>query len=158
MKVDFLKGLGYVGFTARIKRISDLLIYSAREHYNSINIGIEPNWHLIFLLLKEEEQLTVTEIANRLQFSHPAIIKIVKKMKEKGYLERFTDSKDSRKQCIRLSGKAIHELPKFEAEWQNIQLVIRGLVDDDFLERLNQLDQKLKDKSFQERYKDQISI
>ena len=157
MKEDFLKSLGYIGFTARIKRISDILIYSAREHYKNINIGIEPNWHLIFLLLKKEEQLTVTEIANRLQFSHPAVIKIVKKMKERGYLERFTDSKDSRKQCIRLSKKAIQELPIFEAEWQNIKVVINELVDDDFLIQLNQLEQKLNDKSFTERYREQIT-
>lgn len=154
MPEDFLLELGHIGFTARIKRISDLLIYSAREHYKSINIGIEPNWHLIFLLLKKEDQLTVTEIAHRLQFSHPAVIKIVKKMKESGYLESITDTQDSRKRFIRLSKYAIQKLPVFETEWENIQIVIKELVDDDFLMRVNLLEQKLNDKSFIERYKE----
>ncbi|MDA3955071.1 MAG: MarR family transcriptional regulator [Bacteroidales bacterium] len=156
MNEDFLKELGHIGFTARIKRISDKLIYSAREHYRTLNLNVEPNWHVLFLLLKKEKQLTVTEIANQLQFSHPAVIKIVNKMKEKGYVVSYTDSKDNRKQFIQLSKKAIKELPRFETEWLNIQTVLEKIVDDDFLKNLNQLEKKLNDKSFVERYKEQI--
>ena len=74
MKDDFLQELVFVGFTARMKRISDSLMYDARKIYEDLDIGIEPNWHLIFLLLKKEEQLTVTEIAQKLGFSHPVVM------------------------------------------------------------------------------------
>jgi len=151
MKNDFLKQLHSKGFTARIKRLSDTLIYNAREYYKHSILDIEPNWHLIFLLLKEKKQLTVTEIAFTLGFSHPAIIKIVKKMKEHGYLESIADKNDSRKQQIQLSEKAIKKLPEMEEEWLKIQEVIDEFVDDEFLQKLGEVEEKLAELSFMER-------
>ncbi len=153
MKEDFLKDLEYLGFTARIKRISDKLIYSAIDHYKRIDIGIEPNWHIIFLILKKKEKLTITEISNQLQLSHPAVVKIVKKMKERAYLESVADSSDTRKQFISMTKKAKKELPKFEKEWDNIQQIIQELVDHNFLEGLSRFEESLNERSFSERYK-----
>ena len=154
MKEDFLKELSFVGFTARMKRISDSLMYDARKIYDDLDIGIEPNWHLIFLLLKKENQLTVTEISQKLGFSHPAIIKIIKKMKEKGFVESLTDPNDFRKQRLQLSEKSIKVLPHFEAEWQKIELIIEGIVDLDFLQKLAKVEDALNTKSLFEGYKE----
>lgn len=153
MKEDFLKELEFVGFTARIKRISDSFMYDARKVYEDLGIGIEPNWHLIFLLLKKENQLTVTQIAQKLQFSHPAIIKITKKMKEKGYLVRIADTKDSRKQLLQLSEKGLKELPLFEKEWDKIERIIKEFVDQDFLDKLQGIEEKLNESGLFDRYK-----
>jgi len=153
MEKDFLKELAFVGFTARVKRISDLLMYDARKVYEDLQIGIEPNWHLIFLLLKKEKQLTVTEIAYKLKFSHPAVIKIIKKMKDKGYIESITDSNDSRKQLLQLSIKSINELPRFEKEWDRIEMIIQEFVDADFLAKLSEIENDLQQHGLFERYK-----
>lgn len=152
MKEDFLQQIESLGFTARLKRLSDILVYSAREHYKNIDLDIDPNWHLVFLLLKENGQLTVTEIASKLGFSHPGVIKIVKKMKESYYLESITDKKDSRKQQLQLSEKALNNLPKFEKEWSNIQQVIEEVIDEEFYENLARIENRLKEASFIERY------
>ncbi len=155
MKDDFLQELVFVGFTARMKRISDSLMYDARKIYEDLDIGIEPNWHLIFLLLKKEEQLTVTEIAQKLGFSHPAIIKIIKKMKEAGYIESITDIKDSRRQLLQLSEKSIKDLPIFEKEWTAIEKNIEDIVDKAFLQKLSEVEEKLQNGGLFERYKNQ---
>lgn len=153
MKKDFLNELEFVGFTARIKRISDVLMYDARKVYEDLQIGIEPNWHLIFLLLKKNKQLTVTEIAHHLKFSHPAVIKIVKKMKAKGYIEAITDVKDSRRQLLQLTEKSKEALPIFEKEWDKIEIIIQEFVDVEFLDKLNKIEDKLQEKGLFERYK-----
>lgn len=153
MKDDFLQELQFVGFTARMKRISDGLMYDARKIYEDLNIGIEPNWHLIFLLLKKEGQLTVTEIAQTLRFSHPAIIKIIKKMEEKGFIQRIADPNDSRKQLLQLSEKSIEMLPRFEEEWKKIEEVIQDIVDDAFLQKLAEVEEKLQHTSLFTGYK-----
>lgn len=151
MKNDFIKELTFKGFTARIKRLSDLLLYDARRIYETTNIGIEPNWHLIFLLLKKEKSLTVTEISQRLGLSHPAIIKIVKKMKQSGYIDHAVDEKDNRKQLLRLTTKGLEELPFLEEKWEIIQSTIKELVDLEFLEKLGEVESRLSQKSLFER-------
>ena len=159
MKDDFLAELGYSGFSARLKRISDLLLYSTRDLYKSLDLEIEPNWHLIFLLLKREESLSVTEIASRLQFSHPAVIKMVKKMKERGYLFSVADGIDARKQLLSLTRKAKSDLPKFEKIWDTIQSVIEELLGDEnvLFQNLRLLEKNIKEKSIKERAKAKLN-
>ena len=152
MNQDFLPELQHLGFTARIKRLNEKIVSSTIDHYSSLNLKIEPNWHVIFLLLKQRGRLTVTEIANALGFSHPAMIKITRKMKDQGYLDTFKDDKDGRKTLIQLSKNGQKVLPAFETEWQKIQEVLKEVVTDDFLEKLTHLEQELQKQSFKERY------
>jgi DNA-binding MarR family transcriptional regulator len=151
--MDYLKELEYTGITARIKRISDTLMHDARRVYEYLDLSIEPNWHLVFLLLKKESQLSVTEISHKLKFSHPAVINIIKKMKSRGYLISNTDAKDSRKQIIQLSKKAYQELPKFEKEWNDIQVVVGDIFNKEFLQKLSEVESKMADGSLLERLK-----
>lgn len=158
MKTDFLQKIEHLGFTARIKRLNEKIVSSTLEHYSSLNLGIEPNWHVIFLLLKEKGKLTVTEIASALGFSHPAMIKITRKMKNQGYLESFKDPNDGRKTFIQLSKKGKEALPALEEEWGRIQDVLREFVSDAFLESLKQLEQDFDHLGFKERYQRRFGL
>lgn len=151
MSEDYLQELEFIGFTARIKRLSDSLIYDARKIYKNLELDIEPNWHLIFLLLKKKGKLSITGIAKELGFSHPAIIKIIKKMKEKGYVSSISDENDNRKQFIQLTKKSFNELPQLEQHWDTIQQKIEDLVSKDFLTKLNKIEHLLENKSLFDR-------
>lgn len=118
MKEDFLKELGYLAFATRLKRLSDRMMHSGRAMYKSLDMDIEPNWYLIFKLLKRDGQLSVTEIADKLQFSHPSVISINNKMIQKGYLQTTKSATDGRKQLLELTPKAKEALPKFEEVWE----------------------------------------
>ena len=76
MNNDFLKELGYLGLIARLKRLSDSMLYSIRDLYKLEDIDIEPNWHLVFLILKKHKTRTMTEIAESFHLSQAAIVKI----------------------------------------------------------------------------------
>ena len=151
MDKDFLQQLEFTGFTARIKRLSDGLLYDAITVYKQMDKDIEPNWHLVFLLLKNKGEMSVTEIAKQLGFSHPAVIKIVNKMKAKGYLEGLLDEKDSRRTLLRLTEKSKEEIPHLEQNWNLIQAVIQEFIDKEFLDKLTKVEECLRDKSFLER-------
>lgn len=157
MKEDFLKELEYLGFTARIKRISDALIYNSRELYKAMDLGIEPNWHLIFLALKKEEKLSVTELAEMLHLSHQAIVKIANKMKSGGYIASIPSRDDSRKQLLYLTEKSLEEFPKYEKEWNNIKSIIEDLVSPEFFHNIQSFEEKIAKESFAERYLKLIS-
>nr|WP_299389173.1 bifunctional helix-turn-helix transcriptional regulator/GNAT family N-acetyltransferase [Allomuricauda sp.] len=154
--MDFLHQLGHLGFTARIKRLNERIVASTVAHYSQLHYEIEPNWHVIFLLLKQKEALTVTEISQNLGFSHPAMIKITRKMQERGFLEFYKHPTDGRKTLIRLSKTGLLMLPKFEAEWLRIEQILKEVVADSFLEQLHQLESALVDKGFEERYADKF--
>ncbi|MGS2739056.1 MarR family winged helix-turn-helix transcriptional regulator [Sinomicrobium sp. M5D2P17] len=150
---DFLIEIEYAGLHSRIKRLSDALLYSTRDFYKSEGLDIEPNWNLVFLLLQKHGTMTITKLSEKLQFSHPAVVKIINKMKKKGYIDTQTDEEDSRKQLLSLSQKALDKLPVFEAYWEAGIQTTKDLLEDspDFVEQLKNIEEKLNRKNYKER-------
>jgi len=153
MNNDFFKELGYLGLIARLKRLSDSILYSIRDLYKLENIDIEPNWHLVFLILKKHKTRTMSEIAESFHLSQPAIVKIINKMKKKGYIDIVKDTYDNRKRQLQLSQKAVSELPRFEKIWHAGQESIKEILEANqaFLDLLENFEQQIGQKSFKER-------
>lgn len=141
---DFLAELEFTGFTSRIKRLSDDILYSTRDYYKSVDLDIEPNWHLIFLLL-EEKSRTLTEISEELRISHPACVKIVNKMKTLEYIKSRPDEEDSRKQILELTEKSRAKLPVFHQHWNACIETIHEITVDcsNILEELAKIEHRL---------------
>lgn len=152
MKNDYLKSLEYLGFATRLKRISDKLMHDGRRLYGELDMDIEPNWYLIFNLLEDKKELSVTDIADILQFSHPSVITITRKMEKSGYLVSQKSAADSRRRVLRLSDKAHRDRKKFEPIWeaatQGITEALAGL---DALHFMDLLEERLASKDFKQR-------
>ena len=142
MQYDFVNELGYLGLSVRLKRLSEAMVHSGRQMYKSLGWDIEPNWFLVFRLLKKYEQLSVTEIAAKLHFSHPSIITLIGKMETAGYVVSSADKSDSRKRIFSLSQKAKDRLPQFEKIWEAGTEGVRKLFppDSDFMSQLERLE------------------
>ncbi|UII30000.1 MarR family transcriptional regulator [Fulvivirga ulvae] len=152
MQKDFIKELGYLSLASRLKRISDGMIHSGRQMYKSLNIDIEPNWYLVFKLLEKYESLSVTDIADKLQFSHPSVITIINKMTQAGYLQSEPCPTDGRRQWIAMTQKAKTLLPEYQMLWtagtKGIENMLKGT---NFLALLDHLEAELSRQSFMER-------
>ena len=159
MTQDFLSERGYAGLTSRIKRLSDQLLVSGRNFYKAIGADVEPNWFLVFRILQEDEVTTLSEITQKLGFSHPSVISIVKKMKAAGYLAITPHAQDSRKQEIRLTPKAKKDMPRNEKIWSACEQAVASLFDDEvFLDQFQQLEQALFEQPFKDRAINQLAL
>lgn len=149
---DFAKELGCLGFTMRIKRISDALMHDGKKMYKQLGLDIEPNWYVIFRLLKLENQLSVTEISERVGMAHPSIISLTNKMIKAGYLESMQCEDDSRRRLLTLSPKALQQLPRFEEIWKaGEEGVIDAVADTKIMEALTLIEERFGQKGFRER-------
>lgn len=150
---DYLVELEIEGLSSRLKRLSDALLYSTKELYKLEGLDIEPNWNLVFRLLQKHNQLTITEISEMLQFSHPAIIKIITKMKKNGYVESTSDENDGRKQLLKLTQKAKRKISILEPYWNIGTSVIEDLLKEspNFLNELSKIEAKMRDANYSER-------
>ncbi|MCT4599577.1 MAG: MarR family transcriptional regulator [Marinifilaceae bacterium] len=124
------------GVTARIRRINDMLVDMSRSIYKRLGLDLEPNWHLLLLLIEEHESLSVCEIAKYLELSHPSVISIINAMEKRGYLIRSKDEKDSRRTLISLSSKAKNNMPVFKKSWEAIAEYFKEFVPEEFLDQL----------------------
>ena len=155
---DFVKELGYLGFTMRLKRISDAMMHEGRRLYSELDVDIEPNWYVIFKLLKSRGAMSVTEIAESIMMAHPSVITITNKMMNAGYLVSEKDKDDSRKRVLDLSDRSTRMLPEYEKIWdageKGIEIALQGL---DGLEFISVLENKFFNKGFKERTVEQIN-
>ena len=112
MEKDFLKELEFLGVTARIKRLSDSLFYDIKSLYNANGIDIEPSWHLVLLILKRKEFLSMVELSELLSLSKPAVTKMIKKMQQLDYIVIDSDGADNRKKNDYSFGKGNRQYAK----------------------------------------------
>ena len=153
MKYDFVNELGYLALATRFKRISEAMVHSGRQMYKALDQDIEPNWYLIFKLLKKYKRLSVTEIAAKLHFSHPSVITMIHKMEGCGYVAHQKDAADSRKRNYQLTQKSWDRLPELERIWEAGTESVRKLFEPDsrFLDELESLEVKLSQHDFMNR-------
>lgn len=153
MKDDFVKNLGYLGVTARLKRLTDNITYSIKELYKEEQCDLEPSWHLVFLYLIEKEHCSMTELAEALQVTTPAILKVCNKMEQKGYVNVLIHPEDNRRKVIRLTDKAKQSLPELNEIWQAGQKAIEEILGSNthFLDSLEQFENSISENGFKER-------
>ncbi|MDY8137683.1 MarR family winged helix-turn-helix transcriptional regulator [Aquimarina sp. 2201CG5-10] len=154
---DFIKALGYKALDSRLKRISDRMAQDIRKLYKELEIDVEPNWYLIFMLLRDHKNLSIAQIAERLGYAHPSIVVIIQKMIKKGYVNSQKDDNDKRKQLIMLTPKAIDNLPELEKLWYSCEEAILKVLEEDMgiLTYLDRIDNSLKTTSFHDRFKNE---
>ncbi|WNH10318.1 MarR family winged helix-turn-helix transcriptional regulator [Thalassobellus suaedae] len=154
MERDFIKELGYKSLDNRLKRISDRMSHDTRKFFKQINIDVEPSWHLVFKLLREENMLTMVEIAEQLGYTHPSMVVMLKKMTSKGYIMSERDALDKRKQNIKLTQKSIDLLPELEHIWNSCEDAIYKMLKEDLsiLKYLDDIEASLKSIPFNERF------
>ncbi|WP_428740720.1 MarR family winged helix-turn-helix transcriptional regulator [Tenacibaculum sp.] len=158
MNNDFIKELGYKALDSRLKRISDRISHDIRKVYKEFEIDVEPNWYLIFMLLQKKENVSMSDIAAKLGYSHPSIVVIVKKMTEKGYLKTEQDKTDKRKQVISLTDKANELIPELKKFWNSCENAILNMINNDLsiLSYLDKIDLELQKTSFHYRFKQEF--
>jgi DNA-binding MarR family transcriptional regulator/GNAT superfamily N-acetyltransferase len=153
--MDFIAELGMLALGSRLKRLSDDVLQQGEEVYEALNIQFEPRWFAIVYLLKSERRpLSITEIADNLGLTHPAVIKTVRSMVKKGIVTSRKDRNDARRHLVRLSRKGQAMLPVLEPVWEDFRAATRelfGEIDVDVISVIEKLEKGLARRSLGER-------
>ena len=159
MEQDLVQELGYANLDTRLKRISDKMSHSLRAMYRTMQLDTEPNWYLVFWILKEHPNSSVTEIALRLRFTHQSVVNMTNKMVQKGYLNTKKDPTDKRKTIFELTMKAKAKFPLFTEIWEvgktvTLELLNKNL---EIMEHLEILERNLEAASFGQRITNKLN-
>ena len=123
VSMDFLRELGPLAFAGRLKRLAERLISDAENIYQRERLPFHPRWFSLFYLLQAKGPLAVTEVANHLRFTHPAVINLSKELTAQGLITSQRDPADGRKRLLALSekGEALYSsLEPLWSEWSRV--------------------------------------
>jgi len=123
-----LNDLGVLGLGSRLKRLSDNLYRHIDDVYKTEKIAFHGRNFPLLQLLNENESMSVTELADMLGQTHPAISQMSKKLEQKGWLYHHTDKNDERRRLLSITPAGFELFDKLAPIWNDLQTVLGRLM------------------------------
>ncbi len=146
---DTIKELGALAFASRLKRLSDRLARDISRIYEEHQVQFESRWFPVAFLLTQKSPLSVTEIADALKFTHPAVNQIAGQMERNALLESNRDSNDDRRRLLSLTKKGKQTVRQLQPVWEVIRTCtaeLLGTLDNNFLASIQKIEDSLDEK------------
>lgn len=157
--MNIIKQLGHIAVGTRFRILTDRLMLDADKVYRSLGLEFEPRWFTVFYLINQKKQITITELAEQLGYSQPAVTQIVNSLSKKKIVKSVKGKDDSRKKVITITPKGEELLLKLIPVWQDIENAVKELLSStgyDVLHILGKLESELDNKSIHERVMEKI--
>lgn len=143
-----------LALASRLKRLSDSFMRDAKKIYKRLYIDFEPSLMPVFKTIADEKEISITEIANVLDISQPAVTQFVNQLKKRELIKVVSNEKDKRKKNITLSTKGISIIEKLRPIWLIIEQQARAITTQEpaaFLEQLSNIERQQKEYSMYNR-------
>lgn len=151
---ELIKSLGEMALASRLRRLSDRLMAEASRLYHDRGIDFEPRWFLLFHELCRSGPLPVTEVAERIGVTHPAVNQSAAELMKRGLLESAPDTRDKRRRLLRPTPRAKNLVEKLEPIWEETRGAAVELLEEagcDLLASLERMEEALDRRSMYER-------
>ena len=155
--MDFYAKTGKLALGSRLRRLSESLMADAAKIYDLYDVALDPKWFPTFYVLAQQEQASITQIAQMIGHSHPSVSQTVKEMGKKGLVTTEKDSKDARVTIIRLSEAGKQLVPNLDKQAADVMQAVETLLletQHDLWKAIGEVEYLLANKSFFTRVKE----
>lgn len=119
-----IEEMGALFLGTRLKRLSDQLYDEVDLIYASQNINLKSRWTAVLFLLHDEGDAGITQIAESMGLTHPAISQMSKRLLDLGYIDNKADPKDERRRVLGLSANGKQLIKKLKPLWEHIRICL----------------------------------
>jgi len=119
--VDYLKTLGNLSLGSRLKRLSDQLVSEVSIIYDETGLALNPNYFPLINLIAKMGPIGITQAAEYLSVSHPAISKLTNRMIQENYLTKVPHPTDKRASQLNLTKRSLAMIEQATPIWQALQ-------------------------------------
>jgi DNA-binding MarR family transcriptional regulator len=102
---DLIQQKGSAAFGTRLRRLSERLDREVEAIYRARGVVFQPRWFPVVILLAEEGEASVGELAATIGITHAAISQVRSELVGAGLIRVKTDKTDKRRQLLTLSPK-----------------------------------------------------
>lgn len=142
-----IEEMGALFLGTRLKRLSDQLYDEVDRIYASQNIDLKSRWTGVLFMLHDEGDAGITQIAESMGLTHPAISQMSKRLLDLGYIENKTDPKDERRRVLGLTAVGKKLIEKLKPLWEHIRICLGERINQsqhDLLEAILNMEQQQK--------------
>jgi DNA-binding MarR family transcriptional regulator/GNAT superfamily N-acetyltransferase len=127
--MDLIKQLGPMALGSRLKRLTIRMNKDVSRVYRELGIDFEARWFPVAYLLRRQSPLSITEIADALNYTHTAVKNFANEMIRKELLRATRDRADRRRRILELTARGRQVVDQLAPLWREIRAVACELVD-----------------------------
>lgn len=129
--MNLYQRLGFLVLGSRLRRISDSFLSEITRAYQNEGIEFDASWFPVFYLLAENDSLSIKELSEQTEVSHPAASQLITGLKNKGLVTTTTSAEDGRKQLVTFTPKGRELLTRVQPVWDAILLSMQEVLNDE---------------------------
>lgn len=126
--MNFYSIAGQMALGSRLRRLADTLTSDAEKLYKLYGAQIEPRWFPVFYMLTQKPDAAITELAEDIGQSHPAISQVVQGMIKKGLIKTNKCKKDARVNRVSLTAKGRDIAERLDPQCDDVDSAIGELL------------------------------
>lgn len=124
-----MEDLGALFLSSRLKRLSDSLYDEVDKIYGEQSIELNSRWTAILFLLHVNGDSAITQLADYMGQTHPAISQLSRKLLQVGYIENKPDKEDERRRLLGLTQKGRQLIDTLQPIWEELRVCLNERID-----------------------------
>lgn len=129
--MNLYQSLGYLVLGSRLRRLSEAFLSEINRAYQNASIDFDASWFPVFYLLSKNDALSIKELSEQIEVSHPAASQLITNLKKRGLVSTDTCSDDGRRQLVTLTASGRELLAQIMPVWSAITEAMTQLVEGD---------------------------
>jgi len=126
--MNLYQTLGFLVLGSRLRRLSENFLSEVNLAYKNEGIDFDASWFPVFYLLSKNESLSIKELSEQTEVSHPAASQLITHLKARGLVASATCADDGRRQLVQLTESGRELLAKIIPVWDAILLGMEELM------------------------------
>jgi DNA-binding MarR family transcriptional regulator len=151
--MSIINELGLLGIASRMQRLGDMLRKDAAAIFKKYNSDFNIKWYPVILVVSRQTQVSLSELASELKYTHPSIIQLINEMEDEKLVRSSDHKKDGRKRMISLTEKGKRKMEEIKPIVAGFEKVMAEITDteNNLLKALEEVESELKKESLFER-------
>ncbi|MDP9078008.1 MAG: MarR family winged helix-turn-helix transcriptional regulator [Bacteroidota bacterium] len=161
--MNLYQSLGYLVLGSRLRRLSEGFLAEINRAYQNEGIDFDASWFPVFYLLSKNQSLSIKELSEQTEVSHPAASQLITNLKNRKLVTSATCADDGRRQLVQLtdSGRAL--LTQIMPVWDAILLAMDEVLNNDpackeLLTSISALENAFRSANLAERISDKLNV
>lgn len=142
---------------SRLRKVSEALYAGVDEVYRSAGVDLPSRCFPILFLLRDHGRLGISELAEKLGQTHPAVSQMSRKLLRNRVVTESPDPKDDRRRLLSLSPRGRSVMARLEPVWKAIMAAVADLeAEHPLSQHLTAIDRALEARGFAARIRSRL--
>ena len=125
--MNLYQSLGYLVLGSRLRRMSETFLAEINRIYQNEGIEFDASWFPVFYLLSKNDSLSIKELSEQTEVSHPAASQLITNLKNRKLVETTVCADDGRRQLVHFTDKGRELLKQILPVWDAISASMNEL-------------------------------